>query len=84
MKRVGYKFEKVYDIENLKLAHRNARKGKTKKDNNVMINQKEWGQINSYYGILKCCDSYRLFNKYINPLQESRVRYYMKVIKGSV
>lgn len=31
MKRVGYKFEKVYDIENLKLAHKNARKGKTKK-----------------------------------------------------
>ena len=29
MKRYGYLFEKVYDIENIKLAHHNARKGKT-------------------------------------------------------
>lgn len=28
MKRFGYLFEKVYDIENLKLAHKNAKKGK--------------------------------------------------------
>ena len=29
MKRYGYLFEKICDIENLKLAHKNARKGKT-------------------------------------------------------
>jgi hypothetical protein len=29
MKRYGYLFEKVCDIENLRLAHNNARKGKT-------------------------------------------------------
>lgn len=29
MKRIGYIYEKVYDIENLKLAHKNARKDKT-------------------------------------------------------
>lgn len=28
MKRFGFLYEKVYDIENLKLAHKNARKGK--------------------------------------------------------
>lgn len=28
MKRIGYLYEKVYDMENLKLAHKNARKGK--------------------------------------------------------
>ena len=28
MKRFGHLFEKVYDIENLKLAHKNAKKGK--------------------------------------------------------
>jgi hypothetical protein len=28
MKRYGNLFEKVYDIENIKLAHKNARKGK--------------------------------------------------------
>ena len=50
MKRVGYKFEKVYDIENLKLAHKNARKGNTKKDdvlkteNNAILYFKRKGQ----------------------------------------
>ena len=29
MKRIGYIYEKIYDIENLKLAHKNARKDKT-------------------------------------------------------
>jgi len=28
MKRYGYLYEKIYDIENIKLAHKNARKGK--------------------------------------------------------
>lgn len=28
MKRIGYLYEKVYNMENLKLAHKNARKGK--------------------------------------------------------
>lgn len=28
MKRYGYLYEKIYDMENLKLAHKNARKGK--------------------------------------------------------
>ena len=28
MKRVGHLFEQVYDMENLKLAHQNAKKGK--------------------------------------------------------
>lgn len=30
MKRYGYLFEKIVDIENIKLAHKNARKGKSK------------------------------------------------------
>ena len=28
IKRVGNLYEKIYDMENLKLAHKNARKGK--------------------------------------------------------
>lgn len=28
MKRIGYLYEKIYDMDNLKLAHKNARKGK--------------------------------------------------------
>ena len=30
MKRFGYLFEKIVDIENIKLAHKNARRGKSK------------------------------------------------------
>lgn len=29
MKRVGNLYEKIYDLENLEKAHKNARKGKT-------------------------------------------------------
>ncbi len=29
MKRYGYLYEKIYDIENIKFAHKNAKKGKT-------------------------------------------------------
>lgn len=29
MKRIGYLYEKIYDIDNLRLAHHNARKGKS-------------------------------------------------------
>ena len=29
MKRFGYLYEKIYDMENLKLAHKKARRGKT-------------------------------------------------------
>ena len=29
MKRIGYLYEKIYDMNNLKLAHKNARKGKS-------------------------------------------------------
>ena len=30
MKRYGFLFEKICDIDNIKLAHKNAKKGKTK------------------------------------------------------
>lgn len=29
MKRIGNLYHKIYDIDNIKLAHKNARKGKT-------------------------------------------------------
>jgi len=28
MKRYGYLYEKIYDLDNLRLAHKNAQKGK--------------------------------------------------------
>ncbi len=41
MKRIGYLYEKVYDLDNLKLAHKNARKGKGWYKEVEMINKDE-------------------------------------------
>lgn len=41
----------------------------------------EWCSVNSYKGWLKWCDSYRLAQKYITPIQEYVNEYYIKEIK---
>lgn len=41
MKRIGYLYDKVYDIENLKLAHQNAKKGKGWYKEVNLINENE-------------------------------------------
>ena len=41
MKRIGYLYEKIYDYENLKLAHKNAQKGKTDYKDVIKVNMNE-------------------------------------------
>jgi len=41
MKRIGYLYEKIYDMNNLKLAHKNARKGKSYYKDVQMVNGNE-------------------------------------------
>jgi len=41
MKRIGNLYEKIYDLENLRLAHKNARKGKSFYKDVKMINDSE-------------------------------------------
>ena len=41
MKRIGNLYEKIYDIENLRKAHRNARKGKSYYKDVKMVNANE-------------------------------------------
>lgn len=53
---------------------------KAKQDKGCMINYSEWCCGNSYKGWLQWCDSYRLCEKYITPIQKSLNRYYNKVI----
>lgn len=45
------------------------------------MNYSEWCSINSYKGWLKHCDSYRLSEKYIEPIQPYADRYYKDHIK---
>lgn len=49
---------------------------KRKQDHDVMFNFREWCSINSYAGRLIHCDSYRLYEKYIEPLFPSVLKYY--------
>lgn len=46
------------------------------------MNYSEWCSINSYKGWLKHCDSYRLSEKYIVPIQQYADEYYNNHIKA--
>ena len=50
-------------------------------DNNQMMNYSEWCSINSYKGWLIHCDSFRLSQKYIEPLEPYAKAYYEQQIK---
>lgn len=52
-----------------------------KVENGQEMNYSEWCSINSYKGWLKHCDSYRLAEKYIVPIQPYADRYYKDHIK---
>ena len=54
---------------------------RTKIENGIDMNYSEWCSINSYKGWLKYCDSYRLSEKYILPIQPYADRYYENHIK---
>lgn len=44
------------------------------------LNYSEWCSINSYKGWLIHCDSFRLVQKYLEPLRKHAERYYLKYI----
>lgn len=46
-----------------------------------LMNHSEWCSVNSYKGWLKHCDSYRLQQKYLAPIQADADRYYNEIIK---
>lgn len=52
-----------------------------KVENGLEMNYSEWCSINSYKGWLKYCDSYRLSELYILPIQPYADRYYETHIK---
>lgn len=55
--------------------------------NGQLMNYSEWCSVNSYKGWLKHCDSYRLQQKYTEPIRGDADRYYNEIIltkKGKV
>lgn len=50
-------------------------------ENNQLMNYSEWCSINSYKGWLVHCDSFRLSQKYIEPLEPYAKAYYEQQIK---
>ena len=53
MKRVGDLYEKIYDIENLRLAHKQARKGKSFYTEVKLVDQNEDEYL---YKLRRCID----------------------------
>lgn len=81
---VGYRF--FYDFillrkSTCKRFKRKMLKIKAKWDDGKLPNYSEWCSANSYIGWLKWCDSWRLFEKYIEPIVNALVAYYKFVIK---
>lgn len=52
-----------------------------KRLNGESLTYSEWCSINSYFGWLKYCDSYRLKEKYLTPLKQYAENYYILNIK---
>lgn len=52
-----------------------------KTEGGQLMNYSEWCSVNSYKGWLKHCDSYRLQQKYVAPIQKDVDRYYNEIIK---
>ena len=83
MKRKGYLYENVYDLDNLRIAHKNARKDKSfyKEVKYGAMDYNQWCSLSSYEGVLNHCNSYRLKKKYLYPLSRSKEEFYQKCIK---
>jgi hypothetical protein len=83
MKRYGNLFSKICAFDNLVEAHRNARKGKihysevkmvdANPEKYLTLTRHDQNVIGSYHGWLLWGDTYRLANKYIQPLASKPV-----------
>lgn len=81
---VGYRF--FFDFTLLRKStckrfKKKMLKIKAKWDEGKLPNFSEWCSANSYVGWMKWCDSWRLFEKYIEPIVNALIAYYRFVIK---
>lgn len=82
---VGYRF-----FLNYTLLRKSTAKQYKRKMTSIMkkiqrgddMNYSEWCSINSYYGWLKFCNGFRLYEKYSNPLKRFERNYYYNYVQG--
>lgn len=74
----GYKLLRKSTCKKFKKRMLEIRK---KQDDGKLINYREWCSVNSYIGWLTWCDSWRLFEKYVQPVIPAISDYYLTVIK---
>lgn len=80
---VGYRFFFGYKLLRKKTCKKLKKRMiqiKAKQDAGKLLNYREWCSGNSYIGWLMWCDSWRLYEKYIEPIIPSLLRYYKDVI----
>ncbi|MDL2301341.1 RNA-directed DNA polymerase [Lachnospiraceae bacterium OttesenSCG-928-D06] len=81
---VGYRIFKEYTLLRKSTCQEFKRKMtaiRKKVESGQEMNYSEWCSVNSYKGWLKHCDSYRLSEKYIVPIQQYADGYYNNHIK---
>lgn len=84
---VGYRVFLNYTLlrkSTCKSFKRKMRNINKKRLNGQELNYSEWCSINSYKGWLKWCNSYRLNQKYIKPIEQFAQDYYEKYVKRKV
>lgn len=82
---VGYRIFKDYTLLRKSTCKEFKRKMtaiRKKVESGKEMNYSEWCSINSYKGWLKHCDSYRLTEKYIVPIQQYADDYYKNQIQA--
>lgn len=81
---LGYRTFKDYTLlrkSTCKNMKRRMSKLMKKVSSGCMMNYSEWCSINSYKGWLIHCDSFRLSNKYITPIEPYAEEYYSRNIR---
>lgn len=82
----GYRFFGEYTLlrkSTCKTFKRRMLSISSKRENNVSPTYSEWCSFNSYVGWLQHCDSFRLYQKYVEPNVEYMHNYYLKEVKGN-
>lgn len=80
---VGYRFFHDYKLLRKNTCKKFKKKMlhiKDKQDAGQLLNYSEWCSANSYVGWLIWCDSWRLYEKYVEPVIPSMLRYYREVV----
>ena len=83
---VGYRFFGEYTLlrkSTCKTFKRRMLSISSKRENNVSPTYSKWCSFNSYVGWLQHCDSFRLYQKYVEPNVEYMHNYYLKEVKGN-